>query len=130
MKVRGETYTDSAESLDVRIEFFNPLDDIWDSPRSTRGRADAAKECTKRLLLLGCVWWIPVMEESGFSQALAIYVRREDLRGYLKGLAVEEIGHENLVLMVMVTSCEDVGTLEGLREIAEDVKYEEDGRGC
>jgi hypothetical protein len=50
----------------------------------------------------------------------------ENLHGYVKGLSVEEVGHEDLVLVVMVTCGEDVGTLKGLRKIAEDIVDEED----
>jgi hypothetical protein len=52
------------------------------------------------------------------------------LLGNVSGLSVKEVGQEDLILMVMIARSEDVGSLKGLREIAEDVEDEEDGRGC
>ncbi|KAL8687076.1 MAG: hypothetical protein Q9218_006649, partial [Villophora microphyllina] len=49
------------------------------------------------------------------------------------GLAVEEVGHEDLVLVVLICVGEDVGALEGLWAVAKDVVDNEDcgssGRG-
>lgn len=45
-------------------------------------------------------------------------------------LALEEVGHVDLVLVVFVVGVgEDIGTLQGLRAVAEDVIDDEDGRG-
>lgn len=46
-----------------------------------------------------------------------------------EGVALEEVRHEDLVLVVLVGVGEDVGALEGLRAEAEDVVDDEDGRG-
>lgn len=47
-----------------------------------------------------------------------------------EGFAVEEIGHEDTVLVFRVGVREDIGALHGLREEAEDVvDYEEGGGG-
>jgi len=44
--------------------------------------------------------------------------------------ALEEVGHVDLVLVVFVVGVgEDVGTLKGLRAVAEDVIDDEDGGG-
>ena len=45
------------------------------------------------------------------------------------GLAVEPVGHEDLVLVVVVAGGEDVGALDGLVEEAEDVEDDDDGLG-
>lgn len=47
----------------------------------------------------------------------------------MDGFAVEEIGHEDLVLVVLVGVGEDIGALEGLGFEAEDVVDDEDGGG-
>ena len=45
----------------------------------------------------------------------------------IRRLALEEVGHVDLVLMVFVVGvCEDVGALDGLRAVAEDVVDDED----
>lgn len=45
-------------------------------------------------------------------------------------LALEEVRHVDLVLVVFVVGVgEDIGTLQGLRAVAEDIIDDEDGRG-
>jgi len=45
-------------------------------------------------------------------------------------LALEEVGHVDLVLVVFVVGMgEDIGTLKGLRAVAEDIIDDEDGGG-
>ncbi len=46
-----------------------------------------------------------------------------------QGLAVEEVRQEDLVLVGGVGVGEDVGALDGLRAVAEDVVDYEDGGG-
>lgn len=67
-------------------------------------------------------------EEIAHLLLLLVGIRWED--GLGKRLAVEEIGHEDLILMALVRMGEDVGALEGLRAIAEDVVDDEDGGSC
>jgi hypothetical protein len=45
----------------------------------------------------------------------------------VNGLALEEIGHEDLVLVLIVAGCEDIGTLEGLVLEAKDVVDDKEG---
>jgi hypothetical protein len=46
------------------------------------------------------------------------------------GLALEEIGHEDLVRVILVSIREDVGALQRLIEEAEDVVDDEDALLC
>ena len=46
-----------------------------------------------------------------------------------QGLAEEEVGHEDLVLVAGVGVCKNVSTLDGLRREAEDIVDDEDGGG-
>lgn len=49
----------------------------------------------------------------------------------VRGLAFEEIRHVHLVLVVLVIGVgEEVGPLEDLGAVAEDVVDDEDGGGC
>ena len=66
-------------------------------------------------------------EEIAQLLLLLFVVGREDAR--MDGFAVEEIGHEDLVLVVLVGVGEDIGALEGLGTEAEDVIDDEDGGG-
>jgi hypothetical protein len=43
------------------------------------------------------------------------------------GLALEKVGHEDLVLVLIVAGCEDIGTLEGLVLEAKDVVDDKEG---
>jgi hypothetical protein len=43
--------------------------------------------------------------------------------GDVGGLAIKEIRHEDLVCMVLIRGGENIGSLERLREVSEDVEY-------
>jgi hypothetical protein len=58
-------------------------------------------------------------EEVAEFLALLLVVRR--IPGDICGLALEEVGHDDAVGLVRVGGGEDVGSLEGLVEEAEDV---------
>lgn len=55
------------------------------------------------------------------------FERKEDLHANIAGLSIEEIRHEDLVVVVFATSCEDIGTLQGLGEVSKDIKDKQDG---
>jgi hypothetical protein len=56
---------------------------------------------------------------------------RRDLLGHVTWLAFEKTGHEQLVLVVLVRDGEDVGSLNRLREVSEDIVDDEKcGFGC
>ena len=76
--------------------------------RILRRRRRPAKEIPNPLLFLICIWRI-------------IAVR--------KGLAVEKVGHEDLVLVGGVGVSEDVGALDSLWAVAEDVVDDKYGGG-
>jgi hypothetical protein len=46
------------------------------------------------------------------------------------GLALEKVGHEDLVLVLLVAGCEDVSTLDGLILEAKDVVDDQDSLLC
>lgn len=45
-------------------------------------------------------------------------------------LSLKEIGHEDLVLAILVGVCKNIGTLDGLVEVAKDVVDDEDALLC
>lgn len=55
------------------------------------------------------------------SQFLAFVVGVRRVPGNVCWVALKPVGHEDLVLLVLVRGGEDIGTLESLREEAEDV---------
>lgn len=61
------------------------------------------------------------------SLLLVLGVRGEQLKG--QGLALEGVGHEDGVLVVVVGGGQDVAALDGLVEEAKDVHDDENGLG-
>lgn len=60
------------------------------------------------------------------AQLLALFFRVGRVPGNVCRAALEEVGHEDFVLVRLVRMGEDVGALECLGEVAEDVVNEED----
>ncbi len=60
------------------------------------------------------------------AQFLALLVRVRWVPGDVGGLALEEVRHENAILVLLVGVRENVGALESLREEAEDVVDDQD----
>jgi len=65
-----------------------------------------------------------VLEES--AELLLVLIGLGRIPADVRRLALEEIGHEDLVLAVLVGGSEDVGALDGLGEKAEDVVDDQD----
>lgn len=63
-------------------------------------------------------------------ELLALFFGVRGIPGDVCWVSNEPVGHEDLVLGVFVGGCEDVGALNGLREVPEDVVDEEQGFGC
>lgn len=89
---------------------------------------NSSKESSQLLLLFWSVWWVAAIsgqltcnEDLGFDG-------KESLHVNIAGLSIEEIGHEDLVAVVLATCCEDIGTLQGLWEESKDIKDKQDGR--
>lgn len=98
----------NSPDLDIRIRLVVGLDESRDAGRGRTRRAVRLEEVAELLALLGGFRWVP---------------------GDVCGLAVEEVRHEYLVRVVLVRGGEDVGALEGLLEVAEDVGDVEEGFG-
>ena len=94
-----KTYTDETPRLDVGVLGVQGLDESRKLLGDTRRRV-LAEEGTQVLLLL-------------------VGVGRVPLNG--ARLALEPVGHEYLVLGVVVAGGQNVGALDGLVEVAEDV---------
>lgn len=54
---------------------------------------------------------------------------RIDLLLNWAGLALEPVGHEYLILLMVVAEGKNVGTLDGLVKVAEDVIDDDNGLG-
>lgn len=52
----------------------------------------------------------------------------KSLHANIAGLSIEEIRHEDLVVVVLATDCEDIGTLQRLWEVSKDIKDKQNGR--
>ena len=65
-----------------------------------------------------------------FSKLLALFFGVGRVPRVVRRLAEEEIRYENLVLVLLVGVCQDIGTLQGLVTEAEYVVDEQDGRLC
>jgi hypothetical protein len=99
---------DDPPALDRAIPLLRVLQHAWDLAQSLA-----------RLRL--------VLDKSPELLALLLRVRR--VPANIGGAAHEEIGHEDLVLVLLVAVCEDIGALQRLREVPEDVVDYEDGLG-
>lgn len=91
--------SDNSEALNV-VLLFDSSDEVRYTLDSLRRRSSRAEELSKFLALLFIVWWVP---------------------GDVRWRTFEEIGHEYLVLLLLITVREDIGALEGLRKVTEDV---------
>ena len=97
-----------APAGDVGVAFGRFLDDVLDLGQVQGWPGLGVEEVAELLALLLRVRWVP--REVG-------------------GLALEEVGHVNLVLVFFVRVCEDVGALQGLLEVPKNIIHGEDGLG-
>lgn len=96
---------DDAPCFDRGMFYLELVDDLGDASDGLGWSGLGAEEGTEFFTLFLCVGRIP---------------------GDVGGGAFEEIGHEDLVLVVFVAMGEDVGALDGLRPEAEDVVDDQD----
>lgn len=61
---------------------------------------------------------------------LALLLRVRRVPADISGIVLEPIRHEDFVLVVLIARGEDIGALDGLGEVAEDVEDEEESFGC
>jgi hypothetical protein len=93
-------------AADVWIALRRFLDDFLDLWQVQGGSGPGLEEVAELLSLFLGVRWIP---------------------GNVGGLALEEVGHEDLVLVFFVRMGEDISALDCLGEEAENVVYGKDG---
>jgi hypothetical protein len=105
------------------------------------GRRESAKEFAQGLLLLWGIGWVAVFRSQFLvllllSPPSPIRMISAQVTGEPKNLlfnrawlALEPVGHEYLVLLVVVAKGEDVGTLHGLVKVAKDVINDDNGLG-
>lgn len=98
----------TAPLFDSRGLFLNFLQQFRHLLRSVWRACRAREEVSELLLLLLRVWWEVALGE---------------------GLAEEEVGHEDLVLVFGIGMCEDVSALDYLGREAKDVVDDQDGGG-
>lgn len=91
------------------------------------GRRELAKELAQSLLLL---WGIRRVAGRGqVSRSFSECNCSGDLLFNRARLALEPVGHEHLVLVVVIAIGQDVGSLDGLVKVAKDVEDDDDGLG-
>jgi hypothetical protein len=87
------------------------------------------EEVAKSLSLLVVVWRVPfILISHNFKVKFQVEVEVNSPRD-ISWIALEPVGHEDLVLVVLVRSRENISSLERLREVSEDVVDVEDGFG-
>ncbi len=85
------------------------------------------KEVAKSLSLLVIVWRVPFLLISILSQIKFQAEVEANSPRDISWIALKPIGHEDLVLVVLVRGRENIGSLERLRELSEDIVDVEDG---
>ena len=94
-----------AERLEARIFALDSFQNLRNAPKCLWRCGWALEEGTQFLALFGCVRRVP---------------------GDVGWVTLEEVWHENLVRFLMITRRQNIGTLNSLREVAEDVINNED----
>jgi hypothetical protein len=111
--------TDNAKGCDVLVLALNLFNDLGDTTDSLGWCAGGLEEFTETLALLLLSW----LSDFQFS-AYIVTSKTYSVRGVVadvNGLALEKVGHEDLVLVLLVAGCEDIGALDGLVLEAKDV---------
>lgn len=98
--------TDDPPRCNLRVLLLNRLDELGNALGGFRGRGGRLEEV---------------------AELLSLFVRVRGIPGDVGGGALEEVGHEDAVLVRAVGVGKQVGALQRLWEVAEDVVDEEDG---
>lgn len=125
----ASTYADDGPRLDRGVFVLDTIHEAEDPVLAGRRRV-LLEESTELLLLVLVIGRVPVIAGSDWvrlvaNRSPAIFVFAAGSKGGLPldwaGLAVEQIRHKHPILGVLVAGGQDVGALDGLVEVAEDV---------
>lgn len=132
--LRGQVYNlatpaeaNDTEGCNVLVLALDLLDDLGNAADGLGWCTGGLEELAETLALLLLSWlsvilsWIRTHKKTHGVRRVVVDVNR---------LALEEVGHEDLVLVLLVTGCKDIGTLESLVLEAENVVDDEDGLLC
>lgn len=120
--------TDNAKGCDVLVLALDLFDDLGKTADSLGWCASGLEELTKTLALLLLLWLLVVSVSISNATSNAYSVRR--VVADVDGLALKEVRHEDLVLVLLVAGCEDIGTLDGLVLEAKDVVHDQQSLLC
>ena len=121
------TYTKDGPLFDRGVLRLDGLDELGQLVRHALGRV-VAEPLANVLLLLFRVRRIPVfglVVRTLAHKDTRVYSSFSPLNRHR--LAVEKVGHEDPVFLIVVASREDVGTLNSLVKVAKDIKHDQDG---
>jgi hypothetical protein len=120
--------TDNAKGCDVPVLALDLVDDLGDTADGLGWCTGGLEELAETLALL-LLLWLSVFELSMCNTTSNAYSVRRVVAD-IDGLALKKVGHEDLVLVLLVAGCEDIGTLDGLILEAKDVVDDEDSLLC
>lgn len=120
--------TDNAKGCDVLVLTLDLLNDLGKTADSLGWCTGGLEELTETLALLLLLWLLVVRSSIWNATSNAYSVRR--VVADVDGLALEEVRHEDLVLVLLVAGCEDIGTLDGLVLEAKDVVDDQQSLLC
>jgi len=120
--------TDNAKGCNVLVLTLDFLDDLGKTADGLGWGASGLEELTEALALLLLLWLLTVRSLKRNARGKTYGVRR--VVTDVDGLALEKIRHEDLVLVLLVAGCEDIGTLDGLVLEAKDVVDDQESFLC
>lgn len=120
--------TDDAKGCDVLVLTLDLLDDLGKTADGLGWCASGLEELTETLALLLLLWLLVVRLSIWNVTSNAYSVRR--VVADVDGLALEEVRHEDLVLVLLVAGCENIGSLNSLVLEAKDVVDDQESLLC
>jgi hypothetical protein len=112
--------TDNAKGCDVLVLTLDLFDHLGDTADGLGWCAGSLEELTETLALLLLSWLLVIQSQDRVGVISVAYSVRRVVAN-VNGLALEEVRHEDLVLILVVAGCEDISTLESLVLEAKDV---------
>ena len=120
--------TDNAKGCDVFVLALDLLDDVGKTADGLGWCTSGLEELTETLALLLLLRSLAVGLSVWNATSNSYSVRR--VVADVDGLALEKVRHEDLVLVLLVAGCEDIGTLDGLVLEAKDVVDDQESLLC
>jgi hypothetical protein len=120
--------TDNGKGCDVLVLALDLVDDLGDTANGLGWCTGGLEELTQTLALL-LLSWLSIVQSSMRNVTSKTYSVRRVVAD-VDGLALEKVGHKDLVLILLVAGCEDISTLDGLILEAKDVVDDQDSLLC